>query len=1032
MAYDTASQSLVLFGGQVAAGRLGDTWRWDGAAWQQLTPAASPSPRHGHQLAYDAARQRTVLFGGTDAGGLQGDTWSWTGTTWQLLSPAASPSARSGHAMAYDSARQRIVLFGGTTNAGVASDTWEWNGTDWLLMATAWAPPARAGHVVAYDELRQRIVLFGGSNGTRLADTWEWNGSFWTPAFTSTYPSARTGAAIACDAARQRLVLFGGSTGAAVLADTWEFNGINWSVANPVVSPPARDGHAMAYDAARARLVLFGGNGVGGLAPADTWSSTTGATATAYGTGCGVPPLVMTPDASSPPVLGQVGRTTITNTPSSVGAMALGLSNQMFGPFLLPVTLAGVGMPGCDLLQSAELLGGPVSPTSPATAAFALALPTDASLLDLHIYLQAYFFAPGANALQVVVSNGVDWRLGDPALAITLTEPFVDSSNQDLAVSSSIWNAGARPGLIGNDGRHGSFDVTMGVALGGGAYEWNTDSFLIPGSRSFTGQDFTITDGRFYFTDFVLPAGTTLRFAGTVAPQIWVRGRADVQGTIDIRAAAMPFWIPTTGPAAGQRVQDFNGLGPSYTYSATVPNFADGQPGGAGGIGGGRGGKGGDECRLDGDVTVQIGLETVHVYYGRNGDAVRVPAGHAYAAAAVGTGGRGSLLHPISGTAGLTSPVVLLGFLYRGYFTPGGGGGGFSGPGGQATFLPMTSSTPTYTPSFAAAQPGGGAFALLPLPASLPGGFTSLNHFVVGGSGGGGGGSHAYATQNNASIGYYVAGSGGSGGGGAMALRVGGDLTIGAAASLLANGGEGVLITGDNPGTPLPDAFWGVSSPGGGGSGGSFLLQAGQSLACGGAIDVRGGAGSRTGSVSILSTGSPAAFNEVSQAGAGAPGFYRLEAGLAAPAFTGTGQPAYDPGSNAGPLTDRDALTGSASKWRASGRIVPPTWLRYELDVDTDADGLVDTTYTDSGLPGTLKANDPSGPVTILFQGAVLDLTGTMPLPGPLPPWREGIGSGGGVGIDSDAVTGVRFQLLFNRSLFPDAVVRSLRIFAQV
>jgi hypothetical protein len=275
---------------------------------------------------------------------------------------------------------------------------------------------------------------------------------------------------------------------------------------------------------------------------------------------------------------------------------------------------------------------------------------------------------------------------------ITIVEPFNNSNNQDLAVSSSVWNAGARPGLIGNDGRHGSFDVTLGAPKGGGVYEWNTDSFVIPASRSLTGDQYTVMDGKFYFSDFVLPENTTLTFVGTVAPQIWVRGSADVRGTIRISAADMPFWTPTSGPAAGQRVQDFNALGPSYTYSAAVPNFADGQPGGAGGVGGGRGGDGAMECRLDGDAVQTIGLEVVHLYYGRRGQDIRVPAGHAYAGAIADTGGKGSLLHPLSGTTALTSPVIQLGFLYRGYFTPGGGGGGFSGPGGVASFTPMTSS----------------------------------------------------------------------------------------------------------------------------------------------------------------------------------------------------------------------------------------------------------------------------------------------------------------------------------------------------
>ncbi len=655
---------------------------------------------------------------------------------------------------------------------------------------------------------------------------------------------------------------------------------------------------------------------------------------------------------------------------------------------------------------------------------------------------------PGNSCLSVNVTADVrdlSGRQGLPAtfelvtkagvsVPIQVNETFVNSSHQDLAVSSSAWNAGARPGLIGYDGRHGSFDVAQGVQTSAGVYEWNTDSFLIPASRSLTGLDYLVTDGKFYFSDFVLPEGTTLRFSGTVPPQIWVRGGADIRGTIEISAADMPFWIPATGsgPAAGQRVSNYNAIGPStLTNSYPTP---DGQPGGAGGIGGGRGGDGARECRLDGDVTQTIGLELVHIYYGRNGQDVKVPAGHAYAASTGNTGGKGSAMHPLVGTTVLTTPIVLLGSIYRGYFTPGGGGGGFSGPGGVAA---AGLATGPGTASVGPAQPGGTAFPLLPLPTPLPTNFSSLNHFVVGGSGGGGGGSHAYGTQNNVSIGYYVAGSGGSGGGGAMAIRVGGDLTVASTAVLNAKGGAGVLITGDNPASSIPDASFGVSSPGGGGSGGSFLLQAGRNLTFAGNLNVAGGAGSKTGSISILPPPPPpavslAAFNINSQAGAGANGSYRLEVGSGTLLFSGTGVPAYNVNQNSGTLTDRDPFSGSMSKWYGSGQpFFPPQWLRYELDVDLDGNGTIDITYTDSGLLGTVKANDPMGAVRILFQGARLNQAGDTPLAGPLPVWRDGIGSGAGPGISLDSVTGFRFQLLFNRTASPDAVVRALRVYAQ-
>ena len=115
---------------------------------------------------------------------------------------------------------------------------------------------------------------------------------------------------------------------------------------------------------------------------------------------------------------------------------------------------------------------------------------------------------------------------------INITETFSSNAQQEPVVSGGQWGGaagpGARPGLIGGDGRHGSFDPTLGNPVGGNTFEWNTDLFVIPQSVSLTGQEYTITDGRFFFTDFSVPEGTTVRFTGTVAPVIRVRGDVNI------------------------------------------------------------------------------------------------------------------------------------------------------------------------------------------------------------------------------------------------------------------------------------------------------------------------------------------------------------------------------------------------------------------------------------------------------------------------------------------------------------------------
>ena len=601
---------------------------------------------------------------------------------------------------------------------------------------------------------------------------------------------------------------------------------------------------------------------------------------------------------------------------------------------------------------------------------------------------------------------------GSPS-PINIVEAFVNGQRQNALVSGGTWSGGARPGLLGGDGRHGSFSAALGVGLGGNVFQWNTDSFLIPATNTPSGQAFTVTDGKFFFTDFVLPEGTTLRFTGAVAPQIYVRGQADIRGIIQVNGTDLPFGIPSAGLAAGQRVSNFNARSGTITARA-------GQPGSLGGPGGGAGGKGADKCQSAGPIPNPLGGFLTD---GSRGQDVVLPAGHAYAGQNLGTGGPGSALVPALGTATAAATPILQS-LYRGQFSRGGSGGGFLLPGAAA----VGPTTPVGVLLSPASTPGITLPSLVP-PSSI----SSLLHFMVGGSGGGGGGSHTFGLISiGANLDSYMAGSGGSGGGGTIAIRAGGDIVVASTAQLQSKGGLGVLICGDDPATTAQEALsqttsLGVSSPGGGGSGGSLLLQSGRNLTVQGLIDTSGGPGSRTGSIS------PANMNATAQAGAGASGFYRLEAAGAVnfAGLPGT-VPAFNAATNAGTLTDRDDTAGDLSNWYGTSLIFPPAWLRYELDVDQDGDGTIDTTYTDSGAAGTLRANDPAGPVTIQFQGATLNQAGTAPLPGtPIKPWRDGIGSGAGPGIAQDSVTGFRFQLLWNRSAFPSAVIVQLRVFAQ-
>jgi hypothetical protein len=261
---------------------------------------------------------------------------------------------------------------------------------------------------MVYDSMHGVTVLFGGNIYLvgNQQDTWIWDGSSWTQV-ANTGPAPRLQHAMAFDSQRSKVVLFGGVTYSNAMETVWEWDGQAWSqTPQSIISPGDRSAHAMAYDSRRACTVLFGGI-VGFNTLDDTWDWTS----LVYGTGCGAPALTLVPDPGAPPRINHTAQAALGNIPSASAFVALGLSRAVFGGIPLPMSLGGLGMPGCDLLQSAEALAWPVTQTGPGTATFSASVPNLTALVGMHLYLQAWAIAPGANAANAIVSNGVDWLI---------------------------------------------------------------------------------------------------------------------------------------------------------------------------------------------------------------------------------------------------------------------------------------------------------------------------------------------------------------------------------------------------------------------------------------------------------------------------------------------------------------------------------------------------------------------------------------------------------------------------------------------
>ena len=208
MAGDAGGHRVYLFGGSKVlfgtepgvAELLDDFWIWDGQGWTSWTGPRPPA-RAEASAAWDAGRARFVVFGGYTFDGRErrrlGDTWEFDGAAWQQTA-SDGPSPRSGAVMTHDGSNRRTLLFGGS---GRRHDTWSWDGRVWTDVSGAAVPP-RYNAAMTWDAAAGRVLRFGGWNGeARTADSWAWKDSAWTELAMSG-PPARNHSGLAFDSRR--------------------------------------------------------------------------------------------------------------------------------------------------------------------------------------------------------------------------------------------------------------------------------------------------------------------------------------------------------------------------------------------------------------------------------------------------------------------------------------------------------------------------------------------------------------------------------------------------------------------------------------------------------------------------------------------------------------------------------------------------------------------------------------------------------------------------------------------------------------
>lgn len=383
------------------------------------TQLTGPTPGGGSWLdaliAYDPIRQRAVLFGGYDGiGNARGVTQQLANGVWQTTTTAAAPPARHSAGMCFDAAAGVVRLVAGDAAPfGAATqplaDVWTFDGAQWTQAAAGPGGPSGPTEM-AYDARRGRCVAWA-ANGT-----FEWVGSGFVPVATTVTPPPRRAAAFVYDAFRERVVLHGGvESGATTRGDVYEYDGVDWRQRQPLGTFVRRHWHGTAFDPIAKAVRVFAGVEtlvtLGGLVTTTfqqaselRYEAASPALAQHFAQGC------YFNDPLTPvglPWLGDAVTLTMPAAGPIPPLLAFGVSNEQVGGAPLPLPIAFLGFPQCELVCSADVVV-PMAVSGTAASA-TLPVPNQPLLLGYRLYAQG--FAPDL-AGNGVGTNGVLVQVG--------------------------------------------------------------------------------------------------------------------------------------------------------------------------------------------------------------------------------------------------------------------------------------------------------------------------------------------------------------------------------------------------------------------------------------------------------------------------------------------------------------------------------------------------------------------------------------------------------------------------------------------
>lgn len=293
MTYVPTTRQVLLHGGFNETGTLlDDLWAWNGLWWQRLETSMGPSARSQHGLAFDPASEKVLLFGGVGTQGALGDTWllNVASLAWERAQ-VASPSARRLFAIseAPVGSSRGLMLFGGQNNEGaVLGETWLWNGQRWTsgpsslcplrALLPSQLPRCRTGSTLLPWSDGREVILLGGWLGPQPSalleadeSLWRWDGKSWSlaPLHRPPYVLSRyqhVAASLSSGTGFRGAWVGFGDDSTGLRQDSYLLSAADAAFQPLWSEPPSpRAESAAAFDSEREEVVIFGGRSATGL-----------------------------------------------------------------------------------------------------------------------------------------------------------------------------------------------------------------------------------------------------------------------------------------------------------------------------------------------------------------------------------------------------------------------------------------------------------------------------------------------------------------------------------------------------------------------------------------------------------------------------------------------------------------------------------------------------------------------------------------------------------------------------------------------